>query len=380
MLPVCCAVYALRTDIAAEAHEFVDSLSVPGSMSPQQQHPELLQGVQPPALKLLLQLLQHVLYYAVNGRIAELYAGHGAATQPAAAADPAAAAAAGSTAIQRQQNGSIPMVAEDSHMGVAGGRSDPGSPASVLASALLDLRQAFVGLFPVGRQFSAAETAELKQQVAAHLRDTQQQQQQQQQEDRQADEASADAQAAAAAAVGDVSRLLQLVQRWLQPQAACASGAASDDDEQSDTGSSDGDEEVADEQQQQQQKRPAPAVAVTQEQLQQAVLELGQDSGFSIAGLATLEQQLQERFGVQKFVQLGLGAESLLQLLQQQQQLLALLQGSKAATGAAAAADVAACDALAPVPLAAVLQVAAQAKACCGDMEEQGEVTMMTTN
>jgi hypothetical protein len=249
----------------------------------------------------------------------------------------------------------------------------------VLASALLGLREAFVGLFPVGRKYSAAEAAELKQQVAAHLRDTQQQQQQQQQqgEDRQVDEASADAQAAAA--VGDVSRLLQLVQRWLQPQPAAAAAAASDDDEQSDSGSSDGDEEAADEQQQQQQRRgqAAPAVAVTQKQLQQAVLELGQDSGFSIAGLATLEQQLQARFGVQKFVQLGLGAESLLQLLQQQPQLLALLQGSSTATGAAGAVDVAACDALAPVQLAAVLQVAAQAKACCGDMEEEGEVAMI---
>jgi hypothetical protein len=255
-------------------------------------------------------------------------------------------------------------------MGVSGDRSDTGSPASVLASALLALRQAFVGLFPVGRQYSTAETAELKQQVAAHLRDAQQQQQR---EDRQVDEASADAQAAAA--VGDVSRLLQLVQRWLQPQPVVASGPASDDDDQSDSGSSDGDEEVADEKQQQRRGRAAPAVAVTQEQLQQAVLELGQDSGFSVAGLATLEQQLQARFGVQSFVQLGLGVESLLQLLQQQPQLLALLQGSKTVTGAAGAADVAACDLLAPVSLAAVLQVAAQAKTCCGDMEEQGEVT-----
>jgi hypothetical protein len=331
--------------------------------------------VQPPSLKLLLQLLQHVLYYAVNGRIAELYRHGHPTTQPAAAT--AAAAAAGSTAVQRQQHGSGHMAAETSHMGVSGSRNGTGSPAGVLASALLALRGAFVGLFPVGRQYSAAETAALKQQVAGFLKRAQQQQQG---EDRQVVQASADAEAAAAAAaVGDVSRLLLLVQRWLQPQPVAASAAASDDDddEQADSSSSDGDEEVADEQQQQQ-RRAAAAVAVSQEQLQQAMLELGQDSGFSIAGLATLEQQLQARFGVQRFAQLGLGAESLLQLLQQQPQLLALLQGSSntAAGGAGAAgADVAACDALAAVPLAAVLQVAAQAKACCGDMDEQGEMT-----
>jgi hypothetical protein len=46
-----------------------------------------------------------------------------------------------------------------------------------------------------------------------------------------------------------------------------------------------------------------------------------------------------------------------------------VLQGSSGP----GAAVVAACDALAPVPLAAVLQVAGQPKACCGDMEEQGK-------
>jgi uncharacterized FlaG/YvyC family protein len=366
----CCVV--LLADIAVEVQDITDNTPASTSLQQQQQHPELLQGVQGPSLKLLLQLLQHVLYYAVNGRIAELYR-HGA---PAAAA--AAGAGAGGSAAARAGSAMVPA----GHMG---GASDTmggtGGPASQLASALLVLREAFVGLFPVGRQFSAAETAELKQQVAGHLERARQQQQQE--GDAQSDEGAADAQAAAAAAaaaVGDISRLLQLVQRWLHPQPlAAVRGAATDvddedDGEQADSGSSDGDEEEADNQKQQR-RRAAPAAAVTQEQLQQAVTELGQDSGFSIAGLATLEQQLQARFGVQQFSQMGLGAKSLLQLLQQQPQLLALMQGGSGAAGAAAAVDVAACDVLAPVPLAAVMHVAGQAKACCGDVEEQGEET-----
>jgi hypothetical protein len=59
-----------------------------------------------------------------------------------------------------------------------------------------------------------------------------------------------------------------------------------------------------------------PDVSVTPEQLQQAIAELSQGSGFSIAGVAITEQQLQARFNVQQFSQLGLGADSLLQLLQ----------------------------------------------------------------
>lgn len=359
-----------NTGIAVQA----DRLLKTASTKQQQQQDEQSLDITVASPQVLLQLLQHVLYYAVNGRISELYTG---LVPPPAPAPATAAAAAG----LGQQHGR-PQLTAVVHGSSINGAS---SPVTKLADALLQLQQSFLGLFPPGQQLSTAEIQQLKVGVAEELSgaaetsDSALYVQQQQHQGRNQQPGTGSAPAAALAAAEKLRRVLQLVQHFLMPPAGAAgnSAATSDSEGDSSSESSSSESEPPDEEQQQQLQqqqqqqqsrgRMAATVTVSKQQLWAAVSELCQSTGFSIAGLASLELQLQAQFGVQRFAQLGSGADSLLQLLQQQPALLALLQGGSGVGVSAAAADVGV-----PVGLAAVLQVVAQAKACCGEMEEQG--------